>query len=54
MLWGADGFVGTTYDVLGSWGEVALSVTGHRVPGGHFLPEEAPEETLAAILEFLR
>jgi haloacetate dehalogenase len=28
-------------------------VRGHSVPGGHFLPEEAPEETLAALLEFL-
>ena len=54
VLWGAQGFVGTTYDVLDSWGEVALSVTGHGVPGGHFLPEEAPKETLSALLDFLK
>ena len=52
-LWGADGFVGSTYDVLAEWRACAHTVTGHAVPGGHYLPEEAPEETLAALLEFL-
>jgi len=52
-LWGQDGFVGKTYDVLETWRAVASDVSGHAVPGGHFLPEEAPEETLAALLEFL-
>ena len=53
VLWGASGFVGATYDVVASWREVASDVRGHSVPGGHFLPEEAPEETLKALLEFL-
>ena len=53
VLWGALGFVGATYDMLASWREVASNVQGHSVPGGHFLPEEAPEETLKALLEFL-
>ena len=52
-LWGADGFVGSTYDVLAEWRACAHTVTGHAVPGGHYLPEEAPEETLAALLAFL-
>ena len=53
VLWGADGFVGGAYDVLGVWGAYADHVTGHPVPGGHFLPEESPEETLAALRPFL-
>lgn len=52
-LWGDDGFVGKTYDVLETWRTVANNVSGHSVPGGHFLPEEAPDETLAALLQFL-
>ena len=52
-LWGQDGFVGKTYDVLETWRAVSSDVSGHAVPGGHFLPEEAPEETLAALFEFL-
>ncbi len=51
-LWGEDGLVGRTYDVLETWREVASDVTGHSVPGGHYLPEEAPEETLKALRRF--
>lgn len=52
-LWGQEGFVAKAYDVLETWRDVASNVSGHAVPGGHFLPEEAPEETLKALLEFL-
>jgi len=52
-LWGEAGFVGGNYDVLETWRAVAENVQGHSVPGGHYLPEEAPEETLAALLKFL-
>ena len=51
-LWGEAGFVGTHYDVLAEWRQVARQVGGHGVPGGHYLPEEAPDETLAALLSF--
>lgn len=51
-LWGGAGFVGRRYDVLAVWSEHATDVRGHAVPGGHFLPEEAPEETYAALREF--
>lgn len=52
-LWGQDGFVGTAYDVLNTWREVASNVSGHPVPGGHYVPEEAPQETLSALNTFL-
>ena len=52
-LWGQGGFVAKAYDVLDTWRDVASDVSGHAVPGGHFLPEEAPDETLKALLEFL-
>ncbi|MBR7744639.1 alpha/beta hydrolase [Phycicoccus sp. BSK3Z-2] len=53
VLWGADGFVARTYDVLDVWRGYAADVRGHAVPGGHFCPEEAPDEVLAALLPFL-
>lgn len=53
VLWGADGFVGHKFDPVAEWRKQAPSVQGHAVPGGHFLPEEAPEETLNAVLAFL-
>ena len=52
-LWGEAGFVGNAYDVLDVWRQYAVDVRGHAVPGGHYLPEEAPEQTLAALTDFL-
>ena len=53
-LWGASGFVGSAYDVLAEWRAVAHDVGGHAVPGGHYLSEEAPQETLASLQDFFR
>jgi haloacetate dehalogenase len=54
VLWGKEGFVGKRYDVLDVWRQYAQgTVEGHAVTGGHFLPEEAPDETLAALEAFL-
>ncbi|MEM9437395.1 MAG: alpha/beta hydrolase [Pseudomonadota bacterium] len=53
-LWGARGLVGRLYDVLAEWRAVADDVRGHPLDTGHFLPEEAPEATAAALLDFLR
>lgn len=53
-LWGAKGLVNRLYDVVTTWREVsAAPVSGHAIPCGHFLPEEAPEATAAALLDFL-
>ena len=52
-LWGAKGFVGRAFDVLASWREKSdAPVSGHPVPSGHFLPEEAPDETASALIAF--
>ena len=53
VLWGADGFVGKRYDVLEVWRSYAADVTGAALPGGHFVPEQSPSETLAALREHL-
>ena len=52
-LWGEKGFLHKRYDVLAIWRERAVDVRGKAVPCGHFLPEEAPEETLAELRTFL-
>ncbi len=54
VLWGERGFVGKAYDVLGEWRKCAENVSGEALPSAHFLPEEAPEETLAALRRFLK
>ena len=52
-LWGEKGFVGNKYDVVAEWSKWASSVEGHGLPCGHYLPEEAPKETIAALHHFL-
>ena len=52
-LWGEKGFLHKRYDVLAIWRERAVDVRGKAVSCGHFLPEEAPEETLAELRTFL-
>jgi haloacetate dehalogenase len=52
-LWSEKGFVGHKYDVLETWRERANDVRGGAFQGGHFLPEEASNETYDALQEFL-
>ena len=52
VLWGDAGFVGQNYNVICEWKAVATDVQGHSVPGGHFLAEEAPNETAEALINF--
>ena len=51
-LWGARGAVEALFDALACWRERAADVRGRALPCGHFLPEEAPEETAAALIAF--
>lgn len=53
VLWGGRGVVGTQFDCLADWREVAAKVSGKKIDCGHFIPEEAPAETLAEIQKFL-
>jgi haloacetate dehalogenase len=52
-LWGAKNGLDRWYDVLAVWRDWANHVEGHRIDCGHYLAEEAPEETLAALKGFL-
>ena len=52
-LWGRHGVVGRRFDAIAEWRRYAGDVGGQALDCGHFLPEEAPEATLAALLEFL-
>ncbi len=53
VMWGERGLVGRIYDVMKIWREHATNVSGKALPAGHFLPEEVPDETLAALRAFL-
>jgi haloacetate dehalogenase len=55
-LWSDSGPVGSWYIDEGGplklWRELAPDVTGHPVAGGHFFPEEHPQETADALAAF--
>jgi haloacetate dehalogenase len=51
-LWGDKGVVNRMFDPLRDWGAVAADVRGKSLPSGHFLAEEAPEETLRELRGF--
>ncbi len=51
-LWGVDGIPAAGESPLDVWRRWANEVSGRGLPGGHYLPEEAPEATLQALLEF--
>jgi pimeloyl-ACP methyl ester carboxylesterase len=54
FLWGRRGSVAPLYeDPLSIWREWADDVRGESIPVGHFIPEEAPEETTRRLLDFL-
>ena len=52
-LWGRAGKLEEWYDVLAIWRDWAEDVRGHALDCGHYLPEEVPEETYAALHAFL-
>ena len=47
VLWGADGAIEAHFDCLALWRQRADQVTGHTLPGGHYLAEELPEMVIA-------
>ena len=53
VLWGERGVVNRLFKPLDLWqAQCAGRVTGQALPAGHFIPEELPQETAAALLDF--
>jgi haloacetate dehalogenase len=53
VLWSQGGSVEKLYDPMEIWRSWADDLRGEPVPVGHFIPEEAPEETLRQLVQFL-
>jgi haloacetate dehalogenase len=53
LLWGATGGVGRHHDSTAIWPGYASDIRGAKaVPSGHYLADEAPEETYRELREF--
>jgi haloacetate dehalogenase len=53
-LWGAEGVIERCFDPIAEWKHLSDNVSGHSLPCGHYIPEEAPELLLERVLPFLR
>ncbi|HEY7033750.1 MAG TPA: alpha/beta hydrolase [Thermomicrobiales bacterium] len=53
-LWGRRGRLEEWYDVLAIWGDWADDVRGRALDCGHYLAEEAPDETYAELHAFFQ
>ena len=51
-LWGEKGVVHRFFDPIADWKSVARDVRGKALASGHYLAEEVPEATLAALQAF--
>jgi haloacetate dehalogenase len=53
LLWGATGGVGRNHDSMAIWPRYAADIRGGKaLPCGHYLSEEAPDETYAELRAF--
>jgi haloacetate dehalogenase len=53
VLWGEKSHVNRSYKPMDAWRERARDVRGKMLPCGHYPAEQAPDETLAELREFL-
>ena len=52
ILWGDRGGAWNADRTMDVWRNWASDVRGQAIPGGHFCPEEAPDETYEALVDF--
>jgi len=53
VLWSEKGPFHRMYDVLQTWKERSIQVSGKALPTGHFLPEQLPDQLIAELKPFL-
>jgi len=54
VIWGNNAPMGRLYDVLSTWKDRGVKVTGKGLAAGHTVQEDAPSEFLAEVIPFLK
>lgn len=52
-LWGGNGAMDKLYNVLETWKERAINVSGKSLPCGHWMPEQLPEHLYEEVHRFM-
>ena len=53
VLYGAQGAMAQAYDVAATWAPRLADMRAAGITGGHFFPDQSPDETAQALLAFL-
>ena len=53
ILWGKNSLVGKNFEPLSIWKRYVKNLSGKAISGGHYLPEEKPNQVASQILKFL-
>jgi haloacetate dehalogenase len=54
VMWGRDGIMELAFDVPATWADRFSNITAHGMRGGHFFPDEYPEQTAQTLNSFLK
>lgn len=57
VLWGKHGVIEKCFDAVGEWGKVVepgVALDGKAVESGHYIPEQVPQEVIAAIRDVFK
>ena len=53
VMWGADGAMAKAYDMAAVWNDRLSTCNTAAIPGGHFFPDTAPDQTYQVLKDFL-
>ena len=53
LMWGKGGAMAKHYDIPATWKKSFTNIHQAPIDGGHFFPDQYPEETLAALSSFI-
>jgi len=52
VLWGEDGVIERCFAPLSLWRQRAKDVSGHAIPGGHYMAEQYPQRVADELVQF--